>query len=106
MIKVFEAITALKKTATKREAEKKELADVIEQEKLIEIKGEFFEASLTDEAKHTSGRHPYTLKQVYPRPAPEGKKTDGNLEIHLNGIRFRPDGPANKIGLFHIARPS
>ena len=38
------------------------------------------------------------LKQVYPRPAPEGKKTDGNLEIHQNGIRFRPDGPATKIG--------
>jgi nucleosome binding factor SPN SPT16 subunit len=39
MLKVFEGITALKKTATKREAEKKELADVIEQEKLIELKG-------------------------------------------------------------------
>ena len=40
MIKVFEQITALKKAATKREAEKKELADVVEQEKLIEMKGE------------------------------------------------------------------
>ena len=39
MLKVYETITGLKKAATKREAERKELADVIEQEKLIEIKG-------------------------------------------------------------------
>ncbi|WRT64164.1 FACT complex subunit SPT16 [Kwoniella shivajii] len=83
MLKVFDAITALKKTATKREAERKELADVIEQEKLVEVKG----------------RHPYVLKNVFPRPAPEGKKTDGNVEIHQNGIRFRPDGPASRIDL-------
>jgi nucleosome binding factor SPN SPT16 subunit len=44
------------------------------------------------------GRHPYVLKNVFPRPAPEGKKSDGNLEIHTNGIRFRPDGPGSKIG--------
>ncbi|KAL7419533.1 FACT complex subunit spt16 [Cryptotrichosporon argae] len=81
MLKVYEGITGLKKAATKREAERKEMADVIEQEKLVEIKG----------------RHPYVLKNVYPRPATEGKKSDGNLEIHQNGIRFRPDGPAAKI---------
>lgn len=40
MIKVYETITGLKKAVTKREAEKKELADVVEQEKLIEMKGE------------------------------------------------------------------
>lgn len=40
MIKVYEAITSLKKTVTKREAEKKELADVVEQERLVEMKGE------------------------------------------------------------------
>lgn len=75
MLKVYEAITALKKAAVKRETERKELADVIEQEKLIEVKG----------------RHPYVLKNVFPRPGPEGKKTDGNVEIHQNGIRFRPE---------------
>lgn len=32
-------ISDLKKTATKRENERKELADVVEQDKLIEIKG-------------------------------------------------------------------
>jgi nucleosome binding factor SPN SPT16 subunit len=81
MLKVYESITSLKKAATKREAERKEMADVIEQEKLVEIKG----------------RHPYSLKNVVPRPAAEGKKTDGNLEIHQNGVRFRPDGAAAKI---------
>lgn len=81
MLRIFDSITALKKAATKREAERKEMADVIEQEKLLEIKG----------------RHPYVLKGVYPRPALDGKKTDGNLEIHQNGVRFRPDGPQNKI---------
>lgn len=86
MIKVYDSITALKKAATKRAAERKEMADVIEQEKLIEIKG----------------RHPYVLKNVFPRPATEGKKSDGNLEIHVNGLRFRPDGPGAKIDLlFH-----
>jgi hypothetical protein len=23
---------------------------------------------------------------------------DGNLEIHVNGLRFRPDGPSSRIG--------
>ncbi|KAL1410609.1 FACT complex subunit spt16 [Vanrija albida] len=83
LIKVFEQISGLKKAATKREAERKEMADVIEQEKLVEIKG----------------RHPYVLKNVFPRPATEGKKSDGNLEIHQNGLRFRPDGPGQRIDL-------
>ncbi|BEJ13264.1 hypothetical protein CspHIS471_0304380 [Cutaneotrichosporon sp. HIS471] len=78
--KVFTQISELKKAATKREAERKEMADVIEQERLIEIKG----------------RHPYLLKNVFPRPNMEGKKMDGNLEIHTNGIRFRPDTPPGK----------
>jgi nucleosome binding factor SPN SPT16 subunit len=40
MLKVYDTITGLKKAATKREAERKEMADVVEQEKLIEIRGE------------------------------------------------------------------
>jgi nucleosome binding factor SPN SPT16 subunit len=42
MLKVFDQITSLKKAATKREAEKKEMADVVEQDKLIEIKGKLY----------------------------------------------------------------
>ncbi|KAK4688063.1 FACT complex subunit SPT16, partial [Tremellales sp. Uapishka_1] len=83
MLKIYETITAAKKAAVKRESERKEMADVIEQEKLIEMKG----------------RSPYALKNVYPRPALEGKKSDGTLEIHQNGLRYRPDGPAQKIDL-------
>jgi len=29
---------------------------------------------------------------------------DGNLEIHVNGLRFRPDGPSSKIGKLGIHR--
>ena len=39
MLSVFDKITNLKKTATKLEAERREMADVVEQGKLIEIKG-------------------------------------------------------------------
>lgn len=99
MLKVYEQITGMKKEATKREAQKKEMADVIEQEKLTEVKGKL---SLSGNRSSTklilTGRHPYVLKNVFPRPQAEGKKMDGNLEIHVNGLRFRPDGPSSKIG--------
>lgn len=39
MQKVSEQITNLRKAQNKRENDRKELADVVEQEKLIEIKG-------------------------------------------------------------------
>lgn len=42
MQKVSEQITNLRKAQNKRENDRKELADVVEQEKLIEIKGMFF----------------------------------------------------------------
>lgn len=29
---------------------------------------------------------------------------DGNLEIHDNGLRFRPDGPSSKIGKLELTR--
>lgn len=41
MQKIFETITGLKKTASKKEAERKELADVVEQGNLIEMKGQW-----------------------------------------------------------------
>ena len=46
MLKVYDQITQRKKDATKREAQKKEMADVIEQEKLMEVKGELSGVSL------------------------------------------------------------
>jgi nucleosome binding factor SPN SPT16 subunit len=43
MMKVSESITNMRKAQNKREMEKKDLADVIEQEKLIEMKGELID---------------------------------------------------------------
>jgi len=40
MTRISESITNMRKAQNKREMEKKDLADVIEQEKLIEMKGE------------------------------------------------------------------
>lgn len=68
---LFKDITELKKQAAKREAEKKELSDVVEQDKLIVSKG-----------------RPQMLREVFPRPALEGKRVPGDLEIHQNGLRF------------------
>ena len=41
MNNVFKDIMELKKTVAKREAEKKEMADLVEQDKLVEMKGTF-----------------------------------------------------------------
>lgn len=75
---LYREISDLKKAVSKEEAEKKELADVVEQDKLSLIKG-----------------RPQTLTDVFPRPALDGKRVPGNLEIHQNGLRFvspvRPD---------------
>lgn len=75
---LYREISELKKAISKEEAEKKELADVVEQDKLILVKG-----------------RPQTLTDVFPRPAMDGKRVPGSLEIHQNGLRFgspiRPD---------------
>ena len=58
MLKIFDSITALKKTAAKREAEKKEMADVVEQDKLIEMRGEPSAQNIADNANQAQGeRH-------------------------------------------------
>jgi nucleosome binding factor SPN SPT16 subunit len=63
----------LKKDVTKREAERAEKADLVDQEDLIEIKG----------------RRPLRLPDVFARPGLEGKRYAGDLEIHVNGIRYQ-----------------
>lgn len=65
-------ITELRKSATKREQEKKELEDVVEQEKLVEIRN----------------RRPIRLADVFIRPAQDGKRVPGEVEIHQNGLRY------------------
>ncbi|PKI85782.1 Xaa-Pro aminopeptidase [Malassezia vespertilionis] len=75
---LFNEITEMRRVASKREADRKELADIVEQDQLVLNKA-----------------RPLTLPEVFPRPALEGKRVPGGLTIHQNGVRFasplRPD---------------
>ena len=75
-------ITDLKKEVNKREQQKKEMADVIEQDTLIELKG----------------RRPMKLPEVFVRPALDGKRLPGEVEIHQNGLRYQSPMGSQKIG--------
>ncbi|KAI1764193.1 SPT16-domain-containing protein [Hypoxylon sp. FL1150] len=66
-------ISSIKKEATKKEQEKKDMEDVVEQEKLVEIRN----------------RRPPVMDNVFIRPAMEGKRVPGKVEIHQNGIRYQ-----------------
>ncbi|KAK8056634.1 FACT complex subunit [Apiospora rasikravindrae] len=66
-------ISNMKKEATKKEQEKKDMEDVVEQEKLVEIRN----------------RRPAVLDNVFIRPAMEGKRVPGKVEIHQNGLRYQ-----------------
>ncbi|KAF5372890.1 hypothetical protein D9758_001715 [Tetrapyrgos nigripes] len=70
---IYKQITELKKEVNKREAQKKEMADVIEQGSLIEVKG----------------RRPHKMAEAYIRPAPDGKRLPGEVELHQNGVRYQ-----------------
>ncbi|KAF2192426.1 SPT16-domain-containing protein [Zopfia rhizophila CBS 207.26] len=65
-------ITDLKKDVVRREQEKKQMEDVVEQDKLIPLKS----------------RKPYVLDMIYMRPALDGKRIPGSVEIHQNGLRY------------------
>lgn len=79
---VSRQITDLKKEVNKREQQKKELADVIEQDVLVEMKG----------------RRPHKLPEVFVRPAPDGKRLPGEVEIHQNGLRYQSPLGTQKTG--------
>ncbi|GLB35147.1 putative fact complex subunit spt16 [Lyophyllum shimeji] len=66
-------ITELKKEANKREQQKKEMADVVEQGTLVEIKG----------------RRPAKMSEAFVRPALDGKRLPGEVEVHQNGVRYQ-----------------
>ncbi|ODV93662.1 hypothetical protein PACTADRAFT_18304 [Pachysolen tannophilus NRRL Y-2460] len=74
MTEVLKKIQDLKKEATKRENEKKQMADVVTQAKLIEVRG--------------IGRGK-RLDQVFIRPGPDSKRVAGYVEIHQNGLRYQ-----------------
>ncbi|EJD05718.1 FACT complex subunit SPT16 [Fomitiporia mediterranea MF3/22] len=80
---VFRQITELKKEVNKREQQKKEMADVIEQDVLVELKS----------------RRPLKLPEVFVRPAADGKRLPGEVEIHQNGLRYQSTGSHNKIDI-------
>ncbi|KAI9495094.1 FACT complex subunit-domain-containing protein [Zychaea mexicana] len=73
MAQIYRDITDLKKDAAKKEAQRKEMADVVEQDNLAVVKG----------------RRPHRLPDVYVRPQLDGKRLPGELEIHQNGIRYQ-----------------
>ncbi|KAK6455276.1 global regulator of transcription [Scheffersomyces xylosifermentans] len=73
MIDVFKAIQDLKKDSVKRESERKQMADVVTQANLVELKGSRVKK----------------LENVYIRPQPDTKKIGGVLQIHENGLRYQ-----------------
>ena len=73
MSDIFRSIQDLKKNAVKREAEKKEMEDVVDQDNLREIRN----------------RRPQRLMDVYARPNADNKRLPGELEIHENGLRYQ-----------------
>lgn len=79
---ISKQITDLKKEVNKREQQKKEMADVIEQDTLVEVKG----------------RRPTKLPEVFVRPALDGKRLPGEVEIHQNGLRYQSPMGSQKIG--------
>ncbi|KAF9426598.1 FACT complex subunit spt16 [Podila epigama] len=71
MTEIYNQIQEMKKNAAKKESERKEMADIVEQDKLIEVKG----------------KRPPRLADVFARPGLDGKRP-GELEIHSNGLRY------------------
>ncbi|KAI9836234.1 MAG: FACT complex subunit spt16 [Sarea resinae] len=73
MEEVAAQITEIRKSAVRREQEKKDMEDVVEQDKLIEIRN----------------RRPQRLDNIFVRPAMDGKRVPGEVEIHQNGLRYQ-----------------
>jgi nucleosome binding factor SPN SPT16 subunit len=70
---LFREITDLKRDVTKKETQRREMADLVEQDRLIESK-----------------RPAAILTEVTVRPSLEGKKLPGDVQIHQNGLRYAP----------------
>ncbi|KAJ3572801.1 hypothetical protein NP233_g2845 [Leucocoprinus birnbaumii] len=79
---ISKQITELKKEANKREQQKKEMADVVEQGNLVEVKG----------------RRPIKMSEAFVRPALDGKRLPGEVEVHQNGVRYQSVG-AQKVDI-------
>lgn len=73
MAEICASIQDMKKNAVKREQERKEMEDVVTQDNLVEIRN----------------RRPQRLSDIYVRPALDGKRVPGEVEIHQNGLRYQ-----------------
>lgn len=69
---IRDQITEIKKESVRKEQQKKDMEDVVEQDKLVEIRN----------------RRPHRLDNIYMRPAMESKRVGGAVEIHQNGLRY------------------
>ncbi|KAJ2797517.1 FACT complex subunit spt16, partial [Coemansia guatemalensis] len=76
MGEIYHSITALKRDQVKRETEKEQLADVVEQDRLVPV----------------AGQRPRRLPDVFMRPLADGKRFPAALEIHSNGLRYMAAG--------------
>jgi nucleosome binding factor SPN SPT16 subunit len=72
MTEIVKEITDMKRDMNKREQERAEKAGLVEQ----------------DELQVVQGRRPLRLGDVFVRPGLEGKRYSGDLEIHVNGLRY------------------
>ncbi|KAJ1726760.1 FACT complex subunit spt16, partial [Coemansia biformis] len=78
MNEIFHGITALKRDQVKRETEKAQLADIVEQDRLVPL----------------VGQRPRRLPDVFMRPLADSKRFPAALEIHTNGLRYVSAGRA------------
>lgn len=82
---IFKEINDLKKDLAKKETERLQMSDLVTQDKLVEIRG----------------KRPTRLTDIFVRPALEGKKYPGEVEIHTNGLRYVSQVRSDqKIGIF------
>ncbi|KAJ1948645.1 FACT complex subunit spt16, partial [Linderina macrospora] len=79
MAEIFHSIQSLKRGQIKRETEKAQMADIIQQDRLVPI----------------TGRRPVRLPDVFMRPVVDGKRFPSALEIHNNGLRYLSTGRHN-----------
>ncbi|KAJ1819957.1 FACT complex subunit spt16, partial [Coemansia sp. RSA 2598] len=76
MNEIHHSITALKRDQVKRETEKAQLADIVQQDRLVPV----------------VGQRPIRLPDVFMRPVADGKRFPAALEIHTNGLRYMAAG--------------
>ncbi|ODV90690.1 hypothetical protein CANCADRAFT_109297 [Tortispora caseinolytica NRRL Y-17796] len=77
---IARSIQDMKKEATKRDNQKKEMEDVIKQAKLLEVRNQ----------------RPLRLDSVFVRPHPDNKRISGYVEIHENGLRYQSQGRSDQ----------